>query len=79
MSVAHAEELSKVTNIYMSDGNEFTVSLLGNVRSQDTGHCDFEKIKSMKGVYIANIFDYDEIEKAKQRRKRINSEREMKL
>lgn len=65
MSVAHAEELSKVTNIYMSDGNEFTVSLLGNVRSQDTGHCDFEKIKSMKGVYIANIFDYDEIEKTK--------------
>ncbi|CAD8138729.1 unnamed protein product [Paramecium octaurelia] len=79
MSVAHAEELSKVTNIYMSDGNEFTVSLLGNVRSQDTGHCDFEKIKSMKGVYIANIFDYDEIEKTKSRRKRINSEREMKL
>jgi hypothetical protein len=33
MSVAHTEELSKVTNIYMSDGNEFTISLLGNVRS----------------------------------------------
>ena len=62
----------------MSDGNEFTVSLLGNVRSQDTGHCDFERIKSMKGVYIANIFDYEEVERTIQRRKRINTEKDMK-
>lgn len=79
LSVSHSEELSKITNVYMSDGNEFTVSLLGNVRSQDTGHCDFERIKSVKGVYIANIYDYEEIERTKQRRKRISSEREMKL
>jgi len=62
----------------MSDGNEYTVSLLGNVRSQDSGHCDFEKIKSIKGVYIANIYDQEEIERTKSRRKRINSEKEMK-
>ena len=62
----------------MSDGTEYTVSLLGNVRSQDSGHCDFEKIKSIKGVYIANIYDQEEIERTKSRRKRINSEKEMK-
>ena len=78
LSVSHSEDLSKITNIYMSDGNEFTVSLLGNVRSQDTGHCDFERIKSMKGVYIANIFDYEEVERTIQRRKRINTEKDMK-
>lgn len=57
LSVSHSEDLQKITNIYMSDGNEYIVSLLGNVRSQDSGHCDFEKIKSIKGVYIANIYD----------------------
>lgn len=46
LSISHDEDLPKLTNIYMSDatGNEFTASLLGNVRSKDTGNCDFEHV-----------------------------------
>ena len=33
----------------------------------------------MEGAYIANIFDYDEIEKIRSRRKKITNEKEQKL
>jgi Sortilin, neurotensin receptor 3, len=79
LSVSHEEDLSKLTNVYMSDGSsDYTVSLLGNVRSQDSGHCDFERIKSVEGVYIANVYDHQEVEKLRQRRKRVNTEKEQK-
>lgn len=40
LSVSHHEDLPKLTNIYMSDAGDsasFTVSLLNNVRSEDSG------------------------------------------
>ena len=53
----------------MSDfrGFKFTLSLLHNVRSLDTGNCDFERILGMEGVYVANVFDHAEVEKSKAR------------
>jgi hypothetical protein len=39
-------------------GTRFALSLLYNVRSLDTGNCDFEKILGMDGIYIANIYDH---------------------
>lgn len=63
ISVSHNEDIPKLTNIYVSDanGNKFTVSLLGNVRGQDSGNCDFEHIQGLEGVYISNIFDHSEV------------------
>ena len=64
----------------MSDanGNEFTVSLLGNVRSRDSGNCDFEHIQGVEGVYIANVYDHNEVERYKSRRRGITDEEESK-
>lgn len=79
LSVSHHEDLPKLTNIYMSESGEsekFIVSLLNNVRSQDTGQCDFERIKGIEGVIMANIFDHNEIEKFKTRRRKATTERE---
>jgi hypothetical protein len=79
--VSHHEDLPKLTNIYTSEtGNvkEFKVSLINNVRSLDSGLCDFENINGVDGVYIANIYDHSEVEKFKQRRKKVTSESEKK-
>lgn len=65
LSVSHHEDIPKLTNVYMSDLRDisrFGVSLLNNVRSQDTGMCDFERVRGMEGVFIANIFDHTEVE-----------------
>lgn len=67
--MSHNEENQKLTNIYVSDyrGFRFSLSLLHNVRSLDTGNCDFERILGVEGVYIANVFDHSEVEKLKGR------------
>ena len=46
--------------MYVSDfrGFKFTLSLLHNVRSLDSGNCDFERILGMEGVYVANVYDH---------------------
>jgi Sortilin, neurotensin receptor 3, len=69
LSVSHNEENQKLTNIYVSDyrGFRFALSLLHNVRSLDTGNCDFERILGIEGVYIANVFDHNEVEKLRGR------------
>lgn len=59
--------------------NEYVLSLLGNVRSIDTGNCDFEHVKGLEGAYIANIFDYVEVDKIRSRRKKVTNEKEMKM
>lgn len=46
--------------------------MLNNVRSLDTGNCDFELI--MRGIYIANIYDNGEFEKFKLRRSTKNTD-----
>ena len=51
-------------NVYMSnlEGTKFVLSLLHNVRD-NRGYCDFEKIKSIEGVYIANHYDFQMAER----------------
>ena len=63
MSVSHDEDLPKVTNVYMSDavGQDYTLALIGNVRSIDNGNCDFERVQAMEGVYVANVYDSTEL------------------
>jgi len=48
--------------VYVSDwkGYELSLSLLYNVRSAE-GDCDFEKIESNEGVYIANVYDSEKV------------------
>ncbi|EGR30448.1 hypothetical protein IMG5_131920 [Ichthyophthirius multifiliis] len=52
--------------IYQSDstGRRFSLSLQDNVRSTD-GQCDFEKLFSVDGIYIANIYQGKKIEELK--------------
>lgn len=66
--------MPKIMNIYLSDqtGTKYTLSLLNNVRSLDTGNCDFEPI--IRGTYIANIYDNAEFEKFKLRRSSKNTD-----
>ena len=47
-----------VGNVYVSDaaGIRFALSLPGNLRS-DSGECEFSKVLSMEGVYLANMWD----------------------
>ncbi|CAD8113365.1 unnamed protein product [Paramecium primaurelia] len=68
LSISHNQTNKKLTNIYTSDfqGFKFTISLLNNVRSLNTGQCDFEKIESLKGVYIANIYDHEKLKVVKE-------------
>ncbi|KAM3143555.1 hypothetical protein pb186bvf_004317 [Paramecium bursaria] len=79
VSVSHLEEFPKVTNIYKSDqdGNNYALSLMNNVRSLDSGRCDFEPL--INGAYIANVFDQEEYEKMKTRRTSKNFEAQQKL
>ncbi|CAD8173546.1 unnamed protein product [Paramecium octaurelia] len=74
ISISHLEDMPKIMNIYQSDtsGTKYTLSLLNNVRSLDTGNCDFEFI--MRGIYIANIYDNTEFEKFKLRRSTKNTD-----
>ncbi|KAF7456639.1 putative sortilin [Cryptosporidium felis] len=61
LHVNHGEDSLKGTgNIYISNyqGTRFALSLLNNVRTP-TGECEFDRVMSLEGVYIANIKDND--------------------
>ncbi|KAM3137134.1 vacuolar protein sorting/targeting protein PEP1 [Paramecium bursaria] len=64
LSVSHNSSNKKLTNIYTSDYTslKFTISLLNNARSIDNGQCEFERILSLRGVYIANIYDHQKVQ-----------------
>jgi len=47
------------------------------VRDED-GNCDFEKVLGAEGVYIANIFDTEEVNKLKKRKTETNYEKNKK-
>lgn len=51
----HVNHGYNVGNVYVSssDGTRFTLSLPNNVRSS-TGDCEFDKVLSLEGVYLAN-------------------------
>lgn len=65
LHVNHFGDTSKHGNIYISDstGQRFSNSLLHNVRSME-GQCDFNKVQSLEGVYIANVYDEKKLRNA---------------
>ncbi|KAA0154607.1 hypothetical protein FNF27_01514 [Cafeteria roenbergensis] len=68
LHVNHLGEKSKWGNVYASNalGTNFSLSLPYN-RRDENGKCDFEKLQSLEGVYVANYYDNaDEIEAADQ-------------
>ena len=66
MNVNHYGDDAKFGNVYVSnfEGKKFVLSLLHNVRDEK-GFCDFDKVKSLEGVYIANHYEHVEAEKFK--------------
>ncbi|KAL8429508.1 hypothetical protein ACSSS7_006552 [Eimeria intestinalis] len=59
LHVNHGGEAGRDTgNVYISDANgiRFSLSLPNNIRA-GTGECEFDKVLSMEGVYIANFKD----------------------
>lgn len=61
LHVNHYGDDSRYGNLYISDstGHRFSLSLLHNVRNTK-GHCDFDKVYGLEGIYIANIFDKEQ-------------------
>jgi hypothetical protein len=54
-----SKEPANVGNVYISDkeGVHFTLSLPNNVRGSN-GNCEFDRILSLEGVYMANFKDF---------------------
>ncbi|CAK8989334.1 unnamed protein product [Durusdinium trenchii] len=55
LHVNHGAKEARVGNVYISDdkGYRFTLSLPNNVRGTN-GDCEFDKVLSLEGVYMAN-------------------------
>jgi hypothetical protein len=60
LHINHYGDYSKYGHVYISDGLgiNYSLSLKYNVRG-DGGQCDFEKVNSLEGLYIANVLDPD--------------------
>ncbi|KAK6589998.1 hypothetical protein RS030_192776 [Cryptosporidium xiaoi] len=61
LHVNHGDDSVKGTgHIYISNiqGTRFALSLMNNVRTPN-GECEFDRIMSLEGVYIANVKDND--------------------
>jgi hypothetical protein len=60
LNINHFGKTSVYGHIYVSDaeGKYFSLSLKYNLKSKDH-KCDFQKIESLEGIYIANIIEYD--------------------
>ena len=60
IQVNHFNKRSDYGTVYISDstGKSFSVSLLYNVRAR-SGFCDFQKVKGLEGIFVANIYDKD--------------------
>jgi len=58
LHVNHGNKEAQVGNVYISDaeGYRFTLSLPNNVRGNG-GDCEFDKVLSLEGVYMANFKD----------------------
>lgn len=52
-------------NVYKSDsrGISFVLSARNNVKNE-FGYCDFERIKGMRGIYLINHYDSNDLERA---------------
>jgi hypothetical protein len=60
IQVNHFNKRSDYGTVYVSDssGMKYSVSLLYNVRAR-SGYCDFQKVKGLEGIFIANVYDKD--------------------
>jgi hypothetical protein len=58
LHINHFGKQSKYGHIYISDftGSKYSESIKYNVRA-DNGQCDFKKVNSLVGTYIANVYD----------------------
>jgi len=58
LHINHLGKSSKYGHIYISDdkGSKYSQSLQYNVRGVN-GQCDFKKVDSLEGTYIANVYD----------------------
>lgn len=66
LHINHEGERSKYGNIYISDstGIRYSLSLHGNVRSLN-GQCDFESVSGLEGIFLANVYDPQILNKIK--------------
>jgi len=66
LHVNHYGSKAKFGNIYISDslGRRYSTSL-NNVVRGDRGQCDFEKVQSLEGIYITNIYDQKKVDLTK--------------
>lgn len=64
--VTHTIEGITYGNIYKSDssGSIFSLAVANNVRN-NYGYCDFTKVKGLKGIYLVNQYDENDINKAR--------------
>ena len=67
LHVNHFGEKSKYGHIYISDasGTRYSASLKYNIRGSNN-QCDFQKVESLEGSYIANIIEKDYMKQAEQ-------------
>jgi hypothetical protein len=68
LHINHFGDASKFGHIYISDnsGGRFSLSLKYNVRSSHDHRCDFQKVESIEGTYIANVIDSNYMEDSEQ-------------
>jgi hypothetical protein len=80
LNINHLGKHSKYGHIFISDptGINYAGSLRYNVRGKN-GQCDFKKVNSLEGLYIANSFDEDYMKDAEQEieEKELEEEEEM--
>lgn len=71
LHINHFGEHSRYGHVYTSDSNglKYNLSIKYNVRS-DSNQCDFEKVNSLEGIYIANVISSNFM---------INAEQEMEV
>lgn len=74
LHINHDGEKSRYGNVYISDstGQRYSLALQGNVRDYD-GQCDFERVQGLEGIYLANIYDSQALQKYKQAKSFDNS------
>jgi hypothetical protein len=68
LHINHFGDVSKYGHIYISDetGSNFSLSLRYNVRTEHDHRCDFQKVESIEGTYIANVIDREYMAEAEQ-------------
>jgi hypothetical protein len=77
LHINHYGDASKYGHVYISDrdGIKYSQTLKFNVRSDDN-QCDFEKINSLEGVFVANVISQNFMNTAIQELERLQMEKQ---